>query len=127
MASMSSTRNEMWRMPGVLAGGLVIVLVGRRVVLHDLKLSAAVRRLHHRHLRLDAFEAVDAVHPGAFDRHLAPSLQAELDEELGRGREVVDHDADVFHSFESHALDGRISVTIASTVAIGRLPLTVTD
>ena len=33
--------------------------------------------------------------------------ESELGEELDRGREVVDHDADVLHPLESHVLDGK--------------------
>ena len=32
-------------------------------------------------------------------------LESELDEERGRGREVVDHDAHVLHALDRHALD----------------------
>jgi hypothetical protein len=35
---------------------------------------------------------------------LSLQLESELDEELSRGREVVDHDADVVHSLDRHVL-----------------------
>ena len=57
-------------------------------------------------IRADAVEAHDAVRQAALDRSLAPQLEPELDEELGRGREVVDHDADVVHSLDRQVLDG---------------------
>jgi hypothetical protein len=37
--------------------------------------------------------------------HLALQLESELDEELDRGREVVNHDADVIHPLDGHVLD----------------------
>ena len=41
----------------------------------------------------------------ALDLALASRLESELDEELDCGREVVDHDADVFHPLDRHVLD----------------------
>jgi hypothetical protein len=41
------------------------------------------------------FTSHDAVHPVALDLTLSSRLEPELDEELDRGREVVDRDADV--------------------------------
>ena len=61
----------------------------------------------HRKLRPDAVEPHDAVHPAALDRPLALQLESELDEELGCGREVVNHDADVVHPLDRHVLDGK--------------------
>jgi hypothetical protein len=66
--------------------------------------------LQHRGIYPDAIESHDAVHPAALDRHLFPQLKSEFGEELDCGCEVVNHDADVFHPFEGHALDGRSSV-----------------
>ena len=57
----------------------------------------AVRGLQHGDLCPDAVESHDAVHPAALERPLALQLESELDEELDRGREVVNHDADVVH------------------------------
>jgi hypothetical protein len=65
----------------------------------------AVRRFHHRGVHLDALEAYHAIHPCTFDRPLALQLEAELDEERDRAREVVDHDAHVLHALDGHALD----------------------
>jgi hypothetical protein len=62
--------------------------------------------LHHRILHPDAVEPDDAVHPAALDRHLAQQLESELDEELSRGREIVNHDADVLHPSDRRVLDG---------------------
>ncbi len=46
---------------------------------------------------------------------------AEFDEELGCGREVVDHDADVLHAFDRHALD--VNGTTAPAHSVSRLPI----
>jgi hypothetical protein len=54
----------------------------------------------------DGVEAQDAVHPAALDRPLALQLESEFDEELGCGRKVVNHDADVLHPLDRHVLDG---------------------
>ena len=65
----------------------------------------AVRRLHHRIRHPDSFEPRRG-HPATIDRPLAPQLEPEFDEELSRGREVVDHDADVFDSEDLEAYPG---------------------
>ncbi len=78
---MSSTANAMWRIPRVLAGAC--------------RLSPWY-----------ALEPHDAVHPATFDGPLALQCEFELDEELGRGHEVVNHHADVIHPLDSHLLDG---------------------
>ena len=84
-----------------------VAAFGRRgVEFRQLESSVAVRGLQHRDLCPDAVEPHDAVHPAALDRPLAQQLESELDEELGCGREVVDHDADVLHPLERHVLDG---------------------
>jgi hypothetical protein len=41
------------------------------------------------------------------DCPLALQHESELGEEVSRGREVVDHDADVLHPLDRHALDGK--------------------
>jgi hypothetical protein len=69
----------------------------------------AVRGLQDRDLCPDAVEPHDAVHPAALDRPLALQLESEFDEELGCGREVVNHDADVLHPLDRHLLDGKES------------------
>jgi hypothetical protein len=43
----------------------------------------------------------------ALDGPLVLEHESELDEELSRGREVVNHDADVIHPLDSHVLDGK--------------------
>ena len=73
----------------------------------QLESSVAVRSLHHRNVRPYALEPHDAVHPATFDRPLALQHESELDEELSRGREVVNHDADVLHPLDSHVFDGK--------------------
>jgi len=79
----------------------------RRVELHELDFSMAGRVPQHRELHLDPVEGDDALYPLARDLALASRLQAELDEEVDRGLEVVDHDADVFHLLDPHGLDSR--------------------
>jgi hypothetical protein len=49
-----------------------------------------------------AAEPIEAVHPGALDRHLALKRHAEGGEEGDGGREVVDDDADMVHSLDRH-------------------------
>jgi hypothetical protein len=75
------------------------------VELHQLEPSVAVRGLHHRGVPADALESHDAVHPTAPDLPLALQLEAELDEERRRRREVVDHDAHVLHALDRHELE----------------------
>jgi hypothetical protein len=65
----------------------------------------AVRSLHDRNVRPDAIEPHDAIHPTTFDGPLALQHEPELNEELSRGREVVNHDADMVHPLDSHVLD----------------------
>jgi hypothetical protein len=52
-------------------------------------------------------EPHDAVHPATFDGPLALQHEPELHEELGRGCEVVNHDADVLHPLDSHVFDSK--------------------
>ena len=73
---------------------------------HELEPSVAIRGLPHRVLHPDALEPYHAVHPTALDQPLVLQLESNLDEELSRGREVVNHDADVIHPLDSHVLDG---------------------
>ena len=92
-------------MPGVFAGACWSPpWARRRVELRQLESSVAVRGLQHRDLCPDAVEPHDAVHPAALYRPLALQLEAEFDEELGCGREVVNHDADVLHPLDRHVL-----------------------
>jgi len=107
---MSSTAKATWRMPGVFAGAVPVVVLARgRVELRQLESSMAVRGLHDRDFCPDAVEPHDAIHPPALDRPLALQLESELDEELSRGREVVNDDAHVVHSLDSHMPDGKDS------------------
>ena len=46
------------------------------------------------------------VSPTTFDGPLALQHESELDEELSRGCEVVNHDVDVVHPLDSHVFDG---------------------
>ena len=87
----------------------VFALGRRRVELHQLESSVAVGGLQHRERRVDAVEPHDPVHPAALDLPVALRLESELDEELRRGLEVVNHDADVIHPLDSHVFDGRRS------------------
>jgi hypothetical protein len=54
-----------------------------------------------------------AVHPGAFDRHLAFERHAEDGEEGNGGWEVVNDDADMVQSLDRHlpSLAGAISLS----------------
>ena len=74
----------------------------RRVELRQLDPPVAVRGPHHSDVDLDALEPAEAVHPGAFDRHLAFTRHAEGGEEGNGGWEVVDDDADMVHSLDCH-------------------------
>ena len=58
---------------------------------------------HHRDVDLDAFEPVETIHPGAFDRHLAFKRHAERGEEGNCGLQVIDDDADMVHPLDRHA------------------------
>src|SRR3954447_1781077 len=80
----------------------VVAGMGRRVELHQLEPAVAVRRLHHRDVRLYALEPNDAVHPATLDRGLALRLESEVGKELDRGCQVVDHHADVVHPLNGH-------------------------
>jgi hypothetical protein len=70
----------------------VAALGRRRVEFRQRESSVAVRGLQDRDLCPDAVKPHDAVHPAALDRPLALQLESEFDEELGCGREVVNHD-----------------------------------
>src|SRR5205807_10378309 len=108
-ASMSSTANARWRMPGAFAGACRLPpWVGGVWNFGQLESSVAVRGLQDRDLCPDPVEPHDAVHPAALDRPLALQLESEFDE-LGCGREVVNHDADVLHPLDRHVLDGKES------------------
>jgi hypothetical protein len=75
----------------------------RRVAkLRQLDPPVAVRGPHHGDVDLDAFEPIEAVHPGALDRPLAFQRHAESSEEANGGCEVVDDDADMVHSLDRH-------------------------
>ena len=78
----------------------------------------AVRRPQHRDLRPHALEPHDAVHPANFDGGLALELESELDEEVDRGCEVVDHDADVVHPLDSQVADGKEPPQRETSVAL---------
>jgi hypothetical protein len=87
------------------------------VELHQLEPSVAVRGLHHRVLHPDALEPDHAVHPTALDLPLSLQLESEFDEERRRGRQVVNHDADVLHALDCHALDGSGATARAKSYA----------
>lgn len=83
----------------------------RRVELHQLQPSVAVRGGQHRELHPDAVEPDDAIDPAVLDLSLPARLKAEIEEEGPRGGEVVDHDAHVVHPLDRHALDGSEAMT----------------
>src|SRR5437870_5329449 len=66
--------------------------------LRQLKPPVPIWGPHHNDVDLDTFESVDAVHPGALDRHLAFERHAERSEKSDSGCKVVDDDADVVQS-----------------------------
>jgi hypothetical protein len=66
----------------------------------------AVWGLQEREIYPDAVEPHDTVHPAALDLPLALQLESEFDENLGCGREVVNHDADVVHPLDRHVRAG---------------------
>src|SRR2546426_9249794 len=104
---MSSTANATWRIPGVFAGACRLSpwfdgewnFVSSRRPLPSGVCMIAMSRPY-------ALEPDDAVHPATFDGPLALQHESELDEEVSRGCEVVNHDADVLHTLDSHVLDG---------------------
>jgi hypothetical protein len=65
--------------------------------IRQLESFIAVRSLHDRDGRPYTLEPDDAVHPRIFDGCLALQHESELDEELSRRCEVVNHDADVLN------------------------------
>ena len=100
-----------------------------------------VRSPHHRHLHLHALEPHDPVHRAPSDGPLAQQLEPEVDEERGRGLEVVDDDPHVLHPLDRHASMlgnpgssrhvGQLAVWVNSvagvaraTLVLGLLPLT---
>jgi hypothetical protein len=62
----------------------------------------AVRRAHHRDLDALVAQPGDAACPLSFHRPPPFELEAELAEELDRGREVFDDDSHVVHPFDGH-------------------------
>ena len=70
--------------------------------LRQLDPPVTVRGPHHSDVDLDAVEPAEAIHPGAFHRHLAFRRHAEGGEEGNGGWEVVDDDADMVHSLDRH-------------------------
>jgi hypothetical protein len=87
----------------------IAALCRRRVEFRQLESSVAIRGLQERDLCPDAVEPHDAVHPAALDPPASVQLESKFDEELGRGREVVNHDPDVIHPLDRHALYGNES------------------
>jgi hypothetical protein len=67
----------------------------------------------------DAFEAHHAADPSAVDRPSLCGSSPMLGEERRRGREVVDHNADVPHALDRHPLD-RGRGTVRSSAARAR-------
>ncbi len=93
-------------MPGVFAGSCRLSpWFDGEWNFNQLESSVAVRSFHERNVHPYALEPHDAVNPATFDGPLALRLESELDEELCRGCEVVNHDADVLHPLNSHVFD----------------------
>src|SRR4029077_6401187 len=57
---------------------------------------------HPKHVDLDLYEPVDAVHPRALDRRLAFERHAERGEKSDSGSKVVEDGADVVQSLDRH-------------------------
>jgi hypothetical protein len=55
-------------------------------------------------------EELDQLEPSVA---VAARLEPERDEELDRGREVVDHDADVVHPLDRHVFDAKQATSAA--------------
>ena len=72
------------------------------VKLRQLKPPVPIRGPHHNDIDFDTFEAVDTVHPRALDRRLAFERHTERGEKSDSGCEVVDDDANVVQSLDSH-------------------------
>src|SRR4030095_16338317 len=70
--------------------------------LRQLKPPVPIRGPHHNDVDLNIFYPVDAVHPRALDRHLAFFRHAEHGEKSDSGGKVVDDDAYVIQSLDSH-------------------------
>lgn len=62
----------------------------------------AVRGPHDGHVRSEAVEPDEPVHPVTLDCRLALRFQAHFDEERDSGREILDHNANVIHSVNRH-------------------------
>jgi hypothetical protein len=71
----------------------------------QLKSTVAVRSLQDGDVRPYVLEPHDAVHPVTLDGPLALQHEPELDKKLSRGGEVVNHDADVLHPFDTHVFN----------------------
>jgi hypothetical protein len=82
----------------------------------------AVRGPHHSDVDLDTFEPAEAVHPGAFDWHLAFKRHAECGEEGNGGWEVVDDDADMVHSLDRHVPSLAGAMLILTVTALDIIP-----
>ncbi len=100
------------------------LVAGRRrrlVVLEQLERGIAVGSPHHRHVRTDTLEPVDAIDRAALKRHLAFQLESEFAEKSHGGGKIVDDDAEVFESREAHACS--FLMTTASMVSLGKIVL----
>ena len=74
-----------------------VAVPGRRgVEFHEFESSMAVRGLQHRDGHPDALKPHHPVHPAALDRSLSQHFESEVDEELRRGGETVENNAQVF-------------------------------
>jgi hypothetical protein len=103
---MSSTANATWRRPGVFAGACRLspwldgewnFVSSSRALPSGVCIIAMSARTPS--------SPTTRFHPATFDGPLALQHESELDEELGRGCEVGDHDADVVHPLDSHVFD----------------------
>lgn len=77
------------RLPRRTAGG------HRPMERRQLDPALAVRGPHDSNVRSHALQPDELIHPGTLDRGLALQLQARLDEEHDRRREILHHQANV--------------------------------
>jgi hypothetical protein len=75
---------------------------GGGIEARELETAVAVGRAHHGDLDALAAQAGDAPGPFAFDRGPPLKLEAKFGEKRNRGIQVLDHDADVVHTFDGH-------------------------
>src|SRR5581483_11328362 len=82
----------------------------------QLEPAVTIRRTHHGNLAAHVAQPGDAVCPLALDRSAALEHEAKFGEEPDGGIDVFDHDADVVHTLDRHA------VSLPPNLLLGCLP-----